>query len=54
MTTAQRVMPPDHDRRVLVTGLQGFTGHHLANELEANGYEVWGLGDVTPTFARVP
>ena len=52
MTTAQRVMPPDHDRRVLVTGLQGFTGYHLARELEANGYEVWGLGDVTPTFPR--
>ena len=38
--------------RVLVTGLQGFTGRHLALELECNGYEVWGLGDAQATVAR--
>ena len=33
-------------KRVLITGLQGFTGHYMARELEQHGYEVWGLGDV--------
>jgi nucleoside-diphosphate-sugar epimerase len=42
-------MNASNNQRVLVTGLQGFTGLHLAAELEANGYEVWGLGDVDPT-----
>lgn len=28
--------------RALVTGLQGFTGHYLAQELRAAGYEVFG------------
>jgi len=31
-------------KRVLVTGLAGFTGHYLALELAAAGYEVHGLG----------
>lgn len=39
-------------QRVLITGLQGFTGLHLTAELESNGYEVWGLGDAPPTVAR--
>jgi nucleoside-diphosphate-sugar epimerase len=39
-------------QRVLITGLQGFTGLHLTAELESNGYEVWGLGDAPPTLAR--
>ena len=40
-------------KRVLVTGLLGFTGVHLAAELERNGYEVWGLGDTTPESPRM-
>ena len=39
-------------QRVLITGLQGFTGQHLSTELQSNGYEVWGLGDSPPTLAR--
>ena len=45
-------MNASSNQRVLVTGLQGFTGLHLAAELEAHGYEVWGLGDVDPTLPR--
>lgn len=30
--------------RALITGLAGFTGHYLARELEAAGFEVHGLG----------
>ncbi|EGH00317.1 UDP-glucose 4-epimerase [gamma proteobacterium IMCC2047] len=29
--------------RILVTGLKGFTGHHLQSELEAHGHTVIGL-----------
>ena len=39
-------------KRVLVTGLQGFTGVHLAAELERHGYEVWGVGDTRPELPR--
>ena len=45
-------MNASNNKRVLVTGLQGFTGLHLAAELEAHGYEVWGLGDIDPTLPR--
>ena len=31
-------------QRVLVTGLLGFTGRYLQAELEAHGFDVWGLG----------
>lgn len=31
-------------RRVLVTGLGGFTGHYVHAALEQRGWEVWGLG----------
>lgn len=31
-------------KRVLITGIQGFTGQYMANELQANGYHVIGLG----------
>ena len=30
--------------RVLITGVNGFVGHHLAHELSAQGYEVVGVG----------
>ena len=39
-------------KRVLITGLQGFTGRHMALELERHGYEVWGLGDAPPDTPR--
>ena len=32
-----------NSRRVLVTGLRGFTGQHAANALQATGHEVFGL-----------
>ena len=44
---------PGAGKRVLVTGLQGFTGVHLATELERNGYEVWGVGDTKPELPRM-
>jgi len=31
-------------KRALITGIHGFTGRYMAAELEANGYEVIGLG----------
>ena len=31
-------------KRALITGSKGFTGRYLAAELEAHGWEVWGLG----------
>jgi nucleoside-diphosphate-sugar epimerase len=40
-------------KRVLITGLQGFTGRHMAAELEKNGYEVWGIGIADPSELRV-
>ena len=36
----------ENKKRVLVTGLEGFTGVHLAEELERNGFEVWGLDHI--------
>ncbi len=41
--------------RVLVTGVNGFVGHHLASELVAAGHEVVGagLGSVSPGVATV-
>lgn len=31
-------------KRVLITGIRGFTGRYMVAELAANGYEVFGLG----------
>lgn len=31
-------------RRALVTGIKGFTGRYVAEELKAHGWEVWGMG----------
>ena len=30
--------------RVLITGIHGFTGHYMANEMLAAGYRVFGTG----------
>lgn len=30
--------------RVLITGVKGFTGQYVAAELQANGWDVWGMG----------
>ena len=38
--------------RVLVTGIRGFTGQHLAHELETHGYEVVGTVLETPVDAE--
>ena len=32
-------------KRVLVTGIRGFTGQYMAAELAAHGYEVFGIGN---------
>lgn len=43
-------------RRVLVTGIKGFTGRYLAAELERYGYEVLGVGtapDDDPGYRQV-
>ncbi|MEO0829672.1 MAG: GDP-mannose 4,6-dehydratase [Pseudomonadota bacterium] len=37
------------NRRVLITGRNGFTGRYLANALAAKGWEVWGLGQADGT-----
>ena len=40
-------------KRLLITGLQGFTGRHMVTELEKYGYEVWGIGMADPSKPRV-
>lgn len=35
---------PSLGRRVLITGIKGFTGRYMAAELERHGYEVRGVG----------
>ena len=37
--------------RALVTGLGGFTGRYMSSELQAMGYEVFGLGQGLPASA---
>lgn len=34
------------EKRVLITGIQGFTGRYMAAEMTAHGYRVYGLGPV--------
>ena len=48
MSLASRATTANTIPRVLITGLQGFTGRHMATELEQNGYEVWGIGSSHP------
>jgi nucleoside-diphosphate-sugar epimerase len=45
-------MSASSGKRVLITGLQGFTGRHMATELENCGYEVWGIGSANPSESR--
>ncbi|WP_312631020.1 GDP-mannose 4,6-dehydratase [Pantoea piersonii] len=33
-----------HGKKALITGIKGFTGHYMAAELSAAGYEIFGLG----------
>lgn len=39
-------------RRVLVTGLSGFTGRHLQPMLEQRGWQVWGLNAHAPAAGQ--
>lgn len=34
-------------KRVLITGINGFAGHYMRQELANAGYEVWGLSNAT-------
>ena len=52
MSAASPALSATQPPRVLITGLQGFTGRHMAAELEQNGYEVWGIGSATPDEPR--
>jgi nucleoside-diphosphate-sugar epimerase len=43
-------------QRVLVTGADGFTGHHMVHRLQKLGYEVWGLSshpDTTRAHCKI-
>lgn len=33
-----------YGKKALITGIKGFTGHYMAAELSAAGYEIYGLG----------
>lgn len=37
-------MVDSSQKRALITGLSGFTGHYMAEELRALGYQIWGIG----------
>lgn len=41
-------MEPDSKHRILITGLSGFTGRHLARKLAGLGWEICGLGAHLP------
>lgn len=34
-----------NQKRALITGLSGFTGSYMAEELRSLGYEIWGIGE---------
>ena len=34
-----------NQKRALITGLSGFTGRYMAEELRSLGYEIWGIGE---------
>lgn len=44
--------PPPARGRALITGLRGFTGHYLAQELSADGYEVFGTAHGSEELAN--
>lgn len=52
MSAASPALSTKQAPRVLITGLQGFTGRHMATELEQNGYEAWGIGNTSPDDPR--
>ncbi len=52
MFAASPALSTTEPTRVLITGVQGFTGRHMATELEQHGYEVWGIGSATPSESR--
>ncbi|PIF21351.1 GDP-mannose 4,6-dehydratase [Candidatus Pantoea floridensis] len=37
-------------KKALITGIKGFTGHYMAAELSAAGYEVYGLGSTPDQY----
>ena len=39
-------------QRVLITGINGFTGGHLQSELESQGYRVYGMVEANPNEYR--
>lgn len=52
MTAPSPVLQPDKEgagKRALVTGLRGFTGHYVAQELAAAGYRVFGTASAGET-----
>jgi len=52
MTAPSPVLQPDKEgagKRALVTGLRGFTGHYVAQELAAAGYRVFGTASAAET-----
>jgi len=40
-------------KRVLVTGVTGFTGMHLSAELHAHGYDVWGTSRISNANPKI-
>ena len=40
------------NKRALVTGLTGFTGHYVADELAAAGFDVYGIGERPSALLR--
>ena len=53
MSAASPGLSAKQPPRVLITGIQGFTGRHMASELEQHGYEAWGIGSEAPDEPRV-
>jgi nucleoside-diphosphate-sugar epimerase len=41
------------NKRVLITGITGFTGFHLSAELYAHGYDVWGTSRISNANPKI-